>query len=406
MKKISIIVPVYNVEDYLPSCLDSICEQSLTDIQVICVDDCSTDSSWEILKAYSDKYRFVEIFKNSGNMGLAYTRNEGVRHACGTYIMYVDSDDYLAPDCLSMVYEQMQTDSLDILFFDVQEFEDGNNKLNARRIRKNCYEPISGYKLMASLVKNAEMFGAVWGAAYRREYIEEQEIKFIDGILHEDIAYTFAAVLNAKRAYVTNQIVYYYRQRADSILHNPDWSELLRGLTVTYASMLLTWNDFLYRENCSGEDAVYLMKYMDSVVRLMRSRFLHVPESENTDMVTGNFFYNFCFSRRMMLEAYFEPEDIRCMEKAGEVCVYGAGNMAGEVIETLLECGIRIRGVYVTDASENGAYICGVPVSPYTDISFSEKSQCMVIAVSRAWQCEIVGLLEENKFKGSIVKVK
>lgn len=412
MKSMSIIVPVYNVEAYLSDCLNSLCEQNLADIQVICVDDASTDSSWDILETYANQYQFLEIFKNHERKGLAYTRNAGLKHACGKYIMYVDSDDYLAPDCLGMVCEKLQKDNLDILFFDMWEFEDENNKSDDRRIRSNDYASMPGFQLLGALVKNEEMFGSVCGAAYRREYLEGQKAEFINGILHEDIAYLFSVALNAERAGVLNEVVYCYRQRSDSILHKPNYEKLLHGLTVTYASMLLTWNAFLHRkgggEHIDEHESTYLQiyKYIDSVVSLMRGRYFHISEHGKTDMVTRNFFDNFSFNTEKILQAHFKAEDAERIKKSEKVLVYGAGNIAKEVVEVLMKLAIRIDGIYVTNTSENECCIYNIPVEAYTNISFSEKNQCMIIAVSENRQREIVKLLQENNFKGSVIKVK
>lgn len=406
MSAISIIVPVYNVERYLKTCMDSICEQNFADVQVICVDDCSTDASYQILKQYEKEYEAVEVYRNDTNMGLAYTRNTGLKYARGKYIVYVDSDDFLAQNSLASIYEHMECKNLDILFFDVEEFDEENHEMTDRRIRKHSYTIASGIELIKDLIKNDEMFGCVWDAIYRREYLEENELTFINGILHEDIAYTFAAVLNARRASCLNQTVYYYRQRKGSILHNPDYAKLLKGLTLTYSAMLLTWNDFLYRNECSDEISLYIMQYMDSITRLMRSRYRHIEITDKTDTVIQSFFGNFIFNKKKILQNYFRPDDFELIEKMQNILIYGAGETAAEVIPILKECGIGIAGVYVTDASENVQRIYDIPIEHYKKINFNAQAQCMVIAVAETAQAEIVELLQQNHFSGSIVKVK
>ena len=104
MIKISVIVPVYNVENYLIQCLDSIINQTLKDIEIICVDDCSPDNSIEILEEYKNKDNRISIIRHSNNQGLGPARNTGLKHANGEYISFVDSDDYIDKNFLFYLY--------------------------------------------------------------------------------------------------------------------------------------------------------------------------------------------------------------------------------------------------------------------------------------------------------------
>ena len=96
MYKLSIIVPVFNSGAYLKDCLDSLVSQSLKDIEIICIDDASTDESLDILKSYSLKYPQIKVLKNKTNMGQGYTRNIGIKEASGLHIGFVDSDEYVS----------------------------------------------------------------------------------------------------------------------------------------------------------------------------------------------------------------------------------------------------------------------------------------------------------------------
>lgn len=95
MVKVSVIIPVYNAEKYLEKCLDSVINQTLKEIEIICIDDCSTDNSYSILKEYIKKDNRIVVFKNKTNHGAGYTRNVGLNFSKGEYIGFVDSDDYI-----------------------------------------------------------------------------------------------------------------------------------------------------------------------------------------------------------------------------------------------------------------------------------------------------------------------
>ena len=122
LTKVSVIVPVYNVEDYLRECLDSLINQSLDDIEIICVNDGSTDSSMEILKEYEDNPK-IRIYSQD-NAGLSAARNTGLEHVNGQYIYFIDSDDILCENALERLYETAEEKSLDMVIFKIINFDD------------------------------------------------------------------------------------------------------------------------------------------------------------------------------------------------------------------------------------------------------------------------------------------
>ena len=116
-KKVSVIVPLYNVEKYLARCLDSLCRQSLREIEIILVDDGSTDSSGEICEAYAAKDARFKVIHHTENKGVSVVRNTGVAHASGDYLMFVDSDDYVHEDYCRLPYEYAVKYHADLVMF-------------------------------------------------------------------------------------------------------------------------------------------------------------------------------------------------------------------------------------------------------------------------------------------------
>ena len=117
MVKVSVIIPVYNVEDYLKECLDSVLSQTLKDIEVICVDDCSTDDSLKILQEYANNDDRIKIIKNEKNSGQGFSRNEGIKKATGEYIGFVDSDDFIDLNLFEISFKKAKKLDLDVLLF-------------------------------------------------------------------------------------------------------------------------------------------------------------------------------------------------------------------------------------------------------------------------------------------------
>ena len=135
MVKISVLIPSYNVEKYIRECLDSIVNQTFEDMEIICIDDRSTDSTLDILNEYALKDSRLRVYENKENKGVSYARNYLLNLAKGKYIFFMDSDDYLELDALEKAYNLTEEKSLDILMFKIRHF---NNKTK-KRIRICLY---------------------------------------------------------------------------------------------------------------------------------------------------------------------------------------------------------------------------------------------------------------------------
>ena len=115
--KFSIIVPVYNVEQYLAECLDSLLSQTYEDYEIICINDASTDKSYDILLEYSDNNKCIKVLNNDSNQGQSYSRNRGIKEAVGEYVLFVDSDDMLCPDALSILNETIEENEVEMVCY-------------------------------------------------------------------------------------------------------------------------------------------------------------------------------------------------------------------------------------------------------------------------------------------------
>ena len=124
MKKISIIIPVYNKEDRIRDCLDSILNQKISDVEVICVDDMSTDNSYRIVLEYSNKYSEIVAVKNNENRGAGYSRNVALALASGEYVWFIDADDYICDNSLRQIMDIIIQQDVDVLAFDLLRIDE------------------------------------------------------------------------------------------------------------------------------------------------------------------------------------------------------------------------------------------------------------------------------------------
>lgn len=216
MAKVSIIIPVYNVEKYLKTCLDSVINQTLSDIEIICVNDGSTDNSLEILKEYEKKDNRIKIITKE-NGGLSSARNAGLEHVTGDFCYFLDSDDYVEPTLFEYALNIFDNFDVDFFCFGAEAFKDGeiiqsldglNNYLKVKR---------DGVFNLNFEIKSSINIH-VWNKIFKTSIIKNYGIKFIDKLLYEDIYFTWYYLLVSQKAYFDTEIYYHYRVRANSIM--------------------------------------------------------------------------------------------------------------------------------------------------------------------------------------------
>lgn len=203
MKKtdISIIVPIYNAEKYLKKCIDSLVNQTKKEIEIILINDGSTDSSERIIKEYKDER--IKYFKNK-NQGIGKTRNFGIEKATGKYLLFVDSDDYLDKNACEKLYNKIENDSLDLLVYDFyREFDNG--KKEEEKLQKF---DISNLKENPKLLLNINL--SPWNKLYKTEVIKGNNTKFVENLKYEDAPFVVEAIINSKRIGKLDESLYYY----------------------------------------------------------------------------------------------------------------------------------------------------------------------------------------------------
>ena len=211
----SIIIPVYNVEQYLRDCLDSVCNQSFTDWEAVCVDDGSTDGSSMILREYAGKEDRLRIITQA-NGGLSAARNNGMMSARGEYILFLDSDDWLEPNALEVLASNLDGEDM-ICFSGRRYFEDEKSFHEPDRLARHDYASGMDYYNDNALNSRDFAFVCVVLRAYKQSFLLNNHLRFKVGIYHEDNLFTPKACFFARRVKVIDECLYDYRVRANSI---------------------------------------------------------------------------------------------------------------------------------------------------------------------------------------------
>ena len=221
--KVSVIIPCYNVENYLRQCLDSIVNQTLADIEVLCVDDGSTDATLKILESYADSDIRIKIFtQNRKGQGVA--RNKAIELATGEYLIFVDSDDWLELNALELLYNKIISENVEVVQFNYKNFNEFNNRIEmidfAKHVRHKygvdlCKEPYFNWQLF----KEDCLFDLdvhVWNRIYSLDFIKRHGIKFAPTTNGEDHLFWIGVLLNSEKICYIDEYLYNYRTRLNS----------------------------------------------------------------------------------------------------------------------------------------------------------------------------------------------
>ena len=215
---ISVIIPVYNVEKYLKQCVDSVLKQTYRNIEIILVDDGSTDSSGHICDEYLNVDERIKVIHKK-NAGLSEARNHGLDSANGDYVYFLDSDDWIQGETLETLIQMAHESNADIVFFDSQSFEDSEKgyQIPQRYIRKHDYSTDKGLTVFEQVQANKEFHSAVPLLFIRKSFLDKSNIRFYPEILYEDMLFTFEALTKAERVAQCKEAFYQRRYRNHSI---------------------------------------------------------------------------------------------------------------------------------------------------------------------------------------------
>lgn len=210
--KVSLIIPVYNVEDYLDRCLKSVEQQTYTEAEVIIVNDGSTDNSHKIIDEYVARNSNFVTYKIE-NSGLGGARNYGLTKATGDYIVFLDSDDYIASDCLEKLVAKAESDGSDIVICNSCDVTEDGNVIN---YSKNNIENVT-----TSLCDSPQILlnrPCAWAKMYRKELFEG--LAYVSREWYEDLRLTPKLYLKADKISFIEDFLFFYVQRAGSIMNN------------------------------------------------------------------------------------------------------------------------------------------------------------------------------------------
>lgn len=401
MEKIllSVIVPVYNMERFLPDCLDSLISQTLSETEFICVNDGSTDLSEQILINYELRDKRIKVM-NRENGGLSEARNTGMKCARGDYICFLDSDDWLKKDALREMYNIAKKNDAEILSFDADcyyESEDLKQKEYKDEYyhRKKSYGgPKDGKKLFCELVENNDFCDAAWIMCIKRDWLEKEKILFYPGILHEDCLFSFQCYMNSKKIMHVKKEFLVYRIRENSIMTSGASHASMYGRLVCYLEVIkyLLQNDLTSDIKSSiasfATFIMYNIKYVDFALnhteRMKASNLEPILQMLADSMEVGAS-GQYGISANIYLLGFQE-----LLKRHSKIILYGAGKIGRLVYKYIatqkLDSHIFSFAVSQTDSNY---LIEGIPLRNIDDLA-DEKEALVLITARKDYQMDMI----------------
>lgn len=263
---VSVIVPVYNSSKYLRRCMDSIVEQTLQNIEVICVNDGSTDDSLEILREYESKDNRVKVITQE-NQGCWAARNTGMDVASGKYLSFIDSDDYIELNLYEKAYEAAYTNNADILYFGANW---GNKPINYENLAVDVKTNTEYRPFMKCFT--------VWNKLYKNSMIKESGVKFENIVIQEDLCFDLMVLPWAKKLVSIEGIYYHYdKNNTESVSHTSGYDK------ISFKMVPLVCKAWREKDYLKGNELELLSFFLGDIGRLV------MPISESANEVYRKF---------------------------------------------------------------------------------------------------------------------
>lgn len=391
--KVSVIIPIYNMGKYLPECLDSIICQTLQEIEIIAVNDGSTDNSLSILEAYQNSCDKLQIL-NQKNQGVGPARNNGINHSNGKYLIFIDPDDYYpSDDCLETLYLTAEREHVAICA--------GQVIINTNGIlKKRCFitSDFSKSKYIENGIMNSEDYPTIYGHQRRlflAELIKKNNIYFPPYRRFQDPPFTVKAMGCAKKIYEIDKVVYVYRKGHKKVNYSLETCiDMINGIRdvfqlVTYYGMKSIYINNLL--DLTEENCVPVYKYgfrgineIDDVINQINNIRMQQNFVIDKNIFTKEKVQQFVESSRQEYQKIFN-----LLNSKVPVLLYGAGKFALTFLDVFHENMDNIMGIAVTNIKENGKKIKNIEVKQIENYKEFKDQVCVIIITADRFQNEI-----------------
>ena len=283
-KKVSIIIPAYNAEKYIDDCLNSVLNQTYNNLEIIVVDDCSTDNTYNMLKAYSQKDNRIKLYKMEKNGGVSRTRNKAMKHITGDYLYFIDADDWIDLNYIEEMVRAIEKYNADIII-------NKNIFIHNKKSKKRHNNILDKYNELNS----AGFYGGwpyIWNNLIRTSFFRKVNAYFPENLKYEDIFFITQLFANSNDKYIINGPFYHYRKHNNSISAENKWMEIFDNVEIMkLLHAYLKENNLLSKAKICNIDSIIsklsIHKQQEKLYNMIRNFFIEIQ-----DDIINNKVYN------------------------------------------------------------------------------------------------------------------
>ena len=263
---VSIIIPIYNVSDYIEDCLSSVIAQTYKNLEILCVDDRGTDNSMNIVRQYAQSDSRIKIIQNKTNIGLGATRNAGIREALGDYIFFLDSDDYISDNAIETLVTAAVKSGADIIYGGSEAFPSEQKLIDSRYIQELNDKFLKAPALLTQVSPELCYFAlksipcVAWGKLFKASFIHSNQLFFVEQkVLHEDNGFHIKCLSCQPKIQCLPNRLYLYRIRPESIM-----SEARGNVLKRLQHLKLSVDDAINYIQQSGKNELFVSIVKDT----------------------------------------------------------------------------------------------------------------------------------------------
>lgn len=434
--KLSVIVPIYNVHNYLNKCLDSLHAQSLNDMEIICINDGSTDGSERIVAEYLESdSRFRLVDKN--NTGYGNTINVGLAEAKGEYIAIVESDDYIDPNMMEELVKLIDNGDVDIVKSNFYEYSEADEE----SVYFDCLKGLPKRQVINPMEVPLVfiVLQSIWSSIYRTSFLRENYIRFHEtpGASFQDVSFAFMAFANADRILLTDEAYYHYRvsnpnssvkmiNKLDKLKNELDYVEEYAARHENKQGLLPISSRLVFRvllENYYDSFPAYQFAILNELERRLRiydaRGDLKAKMWDDGSIViakeiladknayykkTGKKIFDYRLLDGTINLAIYKKALIEKAKSYSNIIIYGAGKVGKDIKNDLIAsgCDKSRLSFAVSDMDDNSILIDGIKVQPIENYLSLKEDAVVFISVKEASQIEILEKLKNMNFKNII----
>lgn len=402
MVKISVIIPVFNANKYLIECLNSIVNQKFEDMEIICVDDRSTDNSLCILTEYSQKYPNIKVIQHDENRGASAARNTGLNKASGKYIWFIDSDDYIVDGSCDILYQFAEEKKADVVCFDNYFLNEEYGISRKETEQQEITEIVCGFEMFGIQLERNTLKVEPWRNFVKREFLVKNSISFYEGIICEDMLYYYYLYSSAERIADCNHKLYIYRQRSNSVSYSQK-----SKMALSYFTVIVNIYSDIMMKRFSEEDEDIIFRYIELLYKSYKlfKRYMD-PNFRKCGRRELKLFDILNSSEHIKYNV--KADDLTMIKKADNIIIYGAGQVAADIIDYMNSINIPVNLIAVTDEKGNPSSMDGIPVVPVSEIPkeiINEKT-VIIVGTDKIHHDDIIMHLNNCGFRHFILPIK